>query len=197
MGFRALRVINEDRINPGAGFATHSHQDMEIITYVLEGELVHKDSTGGGGVITPGMVQYMSAGSGVVHSEFNASDMQGLHLYQIWLLPNVKGAPPRYEERVIGDARNGALTLVASPDGRDGSFAIRQDACLYASLVKEGQSLSHRLGPNRHGWLQLAKGGVEIGGLIMQPGDGARITGEAEISFTARADSELLLFDLA
>jgi quercetin 2,3-dioxygenase len=196
MGFRVLRVINEDRVTPGAGFPAHGHENMEIITYVLDGKLAHKDSTGGGGVITPGMVQYMSAGSGVAHSEFNASDEEPLHLYQIWLLPNVKGAPPRYEERTIGDARNGALKLVASPDGRDGSFAIRQDASLYASIVKEGETLSHRFGPGRYGWLQVAKGGVEIGGLVMQPGDGAKIADEEEVSFTALADSEILLFDL-
>lgn len=196
MGFRALRVINEDRVTPGAGFPPHGHENMEIITYVLEGKLAHKDSTGGAGVVTPGMVQYMSAGSGVVHSEFNASDAEPLHLYQIWLLPNVKGAAPRYEERTIGDARNGALKLVASPDGRDGSFAIRQDASLYASVVKQGETLTHRFGPGRYGWLQVAKGGVEIGGLVMQPGDGAKIADEEEISFAALADSEILLFDL-
>ncbi|PQA87857.1 pirin family protein [Hyphococcus luteus] len=196
MGYRALRVINEDRINPGAGFPTHPHENMEIITYVLEGALAHKDSTGGGGVITPGMVQYMSAGSGVTHSEFNASDTEPLHLYQIWLLPNEKGAAPRYEEREVGDARNGGLKLIASPDGRDGSFAIRQDASLYASIVKEGETLTHDFGPGRYGWLQVAKGGVEIGGLAMQPGDGAKIAEEEEISFTALADSEVLLFDL-
>lgn len=196
MGYRALRVINEDRVTPGAGFPPHGHENMEIITYVLEGKLAHKDSTGGAGVVTPGMVQYMSAGSGVTHSEFNASETEPLHLYQIWLLPNVKGAEPRYEERVIGDARNGALKLVASPDGRDGSFAIRQDASLYASVVKEGETLGHRFGPGRYGWLQVARGGVEIGGLVMQPGDGAKISDEEEISFAALADSEILLFDL-
>ena len=196
MGFRALRVINEDRINPGAGFPTHPHQDMEIITYVLEGAVAHKDSSGGGGVITPGMVQYMSAGSGVTHSEFNASDTEPLHLYQIWLLPNVRGAEPRYEERRIGDARNGALKLVASPDGRDDSFRIRQDAELYASVVGEGETLSHRFAPGRYGWRQVARGGVEIGGLTMQAGDGAKIEGEEDVSFKALEDSEILLFDL-
>lgn len=196
MGYRALRVINEDRVNPGAGFPTHPHQDMEIITYVLDGAVAHKDSSGGGGVITPGMVQYMSAGSGVTHSEFNASDTEPLHLYQIWLTPNVRGAKPRYEERRIGDARNGALKLIASPDGRDDSFQIRQDAELYASVVKEGESLSHRFGPGRYGWLQVARGGVEIGGLIMHAGDGAKIEAEDEVSFKALADSEILLFDL-
>ncbi len=198
MGFRSLRVMNEDRINPGAGFPPHPHQDMEIITYVLEGSLAHKDSTGGGGVITPGMVQYMSAGTGVTHSEFNASDEEPLHLYQIWLLPNKRGAAPRYEERRIGDARNGRLKLVASADGRDESFQIRQDADLYAAAVKEGESLEHAFGAGRYGWLQVARGGIELPeGSIMQAGDGAKIEDETRLSFKALADSEILLFDLA
>lgn len=196
MGFRALRVINEDRINPGAGFAPHPHKDMEIITYVLEGSLAHKDSTGGGGTIRPGMVQYMSAGSGVTHSEYNASNDEPLHLLQIWIVPNEKGAPPRYEERRIGDGLDGALTLIASPDGRDDSFRIRQDASLYATRLKEGASVSHRFGPGRFGWLQVARGGVEIGGAIMQAGDGARIEDEEAVELKALADSEILLFDL-
>lgn len=196
MGYRALRVMNEDRITPGGGFPTHPHESMEIITYVLEGSLAHKDSTGGGGVITPGMVQYMSAGSGVSHSEFNASKSEPLHLYQIWLLPNERGGAPRYEERQVADTVNGALTLIASSDGRDGSFAIRQDASLYAAKVAEGETLSHDFGDGRYGWLQVAKGGVEIGGLMMQAGDGAKIAGEETVSFRALADSEILLFDL-
>ena len=198
MGYRALRVMNEDRINPGAGFPTHPHENMEIITYVLEGALAHKDSTGGGGIITPGIVQYMSAGSGVTHSEFNASDENPAHLYQIWILPNVKDAAPRYEERKIGDARNGALALVASGDGRDGSIQIRQDADLYASVVQEGESLSHAFASGRYGWLQVAKGGIELPeGSIMQAGDGAKIEDIDVVSFKALADSEILLFDLA
>ena len=196
MGFRALRVINEDRIQPGAGFPTHPHQDMEIITYILEGALAHKDSTGGGGVISPGVVQYMSAGSGVTHSEFNASDTEPAHLLQIWLLPNERGGAPRYQERKIEIAENGDMALIASPDGRDGSFAIRQNAELYAAKVKEGASLSHDFAPGRYGWLQIAKGGVEIGGLMMQAGDGARIEEEKAVTFKALADSEVLLFDL-
>ncbi len=196
MGYRVLRVMNEDHINPGAGFPTHPHESMEIITYVLEGSLAHQDSTGGGGVITPGMVQYMSAGSGVTHSEYNASKTDGLHLYQIWFLPNERGGGPRYEERQVAETVNGALTLIASPDGRDGSFAIRQDASLYAAKVKEGETLSHDFGKGRYGWLQVAKGGVEIGGLMMQAGDGAKIAEEESISFRALADSEILLFDL-
>ncbi len=198
MGFRSLRVINEDRINPGAGFATHPHRDMEIITYVLEGAVAHKDSTGGGGIIKPGMVQYMSAGTGVEHSEFNASDEEPLHLYQIWILPDKKGATPRYEERKIGDARNGALKLVASGNGRDNSIRIHQDADLYAALVKEGEALRHDFAPGRFGWLQVARGGIELPeGSIMQAGDGAKIEGENAVCFKALADSEILLFDLA
>lgn len=198
MGYRALRVMNEDCINPGAGFPTHPHQDMEIITYVLEGELAHKDSTGGGGVIRPGMVQYMSAGTGVTHSEFNASDENPVHLYQIWLLPDRAGHTPRYEERTIGDARNGSLALVASYDGRGDSFRINQDADLYAAVVKEGESLSHDFAPGRFGWMQVARGGVELPeGSVMQAGDGAKIENLDRLSFKALADSEILLFDLA
>ena len=197
MGYRALRVMNEDRINPGAGFPTHPHQDMEIITYVLDGALAHKDSTGGSGVITPGVVQYMSAGTGVTHSEFNASDENPVHLYQIWLLPNAKGHQPRYAEKKIGDAREGALALIASGDGRDGSISINQDADLYASLVKKGDDLTHAFAEGRCGWLQIAKGGIELPeGSIMQAGDGAKIDGERNVAFKALADSEILLFDL-
>ncbi|MEM8771989.1 MAG: pirin family protein [Pseudomonadota bacterium] len=198
MGYRSLRVMNEDRITPGAGFPTHPHQDMEIITYVLDGALAHKDSTGGQGIIRSGTVQYMSAGSGVQHSEFNASNEEPAHLYQIWIEPNVRGAKPRYEEREIGETREGRLALIASPDGRDGSFKIHQDAMLYASIVPEGASLSHRFEQDRHGWLQVAKGGIELPeGSIMQAGDGAKIEGVRELSFKALADSEILLFDLA
>ena len=198
MGYRSLRVMNEDRILPGAGFPTHPHQDMEIITYVLEGELAHKDSTGGGGVIRPGTVQYMSAGTGVTHSEFNASDDNPLHLYQIWVVPDKSGHKPAYEERKIGDARNGALALIAAGDGRDGAIHIHQDADLYAALVKNGETLSHRFDKGRYGWLQVAKGGIELPeGSIMHAGDGAKIEGETAISFKALADSEILLFDLA
>lgn len=198
MGFRSLRVMNEDRINPGAGFPPHPHQDMEIITYVLEGALAHKDSTGGEGIIRPGTVQYMSAGVGVTHSEFNASEQNPVHLYQIWILPNRRGGAPRYEEREIGGARDGALALIASSDGRDGSFRINQDADLYASIAAEGETLSHRFGKNRFGWLQVARGGIELPeGSIMQAGDGAKINDLEELSFKALADSEVLLFDLA
>lgn len=198
MSFRSLRVMNEDRINPGAGFPPHPHQDMEIITYVLEGALAHKDSTGGEGVIRPGTVQYMSAGSGVTHSEFNASETEPVHLYQIWIVPNKRGTEPRYEEQQIAEARDGDLALVASGDGRDGSFRIHQDADLYASVVPEGAALTHEFAPGRFGWLQVAKGGIELPeGSIMQAGDGAKINDIETLNFKALADSEILLFDLA
>ncbi len=197
VSYRALRVMNEDRINPGAGFPPHSHQDMEIITYVLEGAVAHEDSTGGGGVIEPGMVQYMSAGTGVTHSEFNASETDMLHLYQIWILPDANGHEPRYEEQKIGAARDGALALVASGDGREGSIRIHQDADLYASVIRQGEALTHKFAPGRYGWLQVAKGGIELPeGSIMQAGDGAKIEGEEAASFKTLADSEILLFDL-
>lgn len=198
MGFRALRVINEDTVTPGAGFPPHSHQDMEIITYVLEGAVAHKDSTGGGGIIRPGEVQYMCAGSGVTHSEYNASKEEPLHLLQIWLLPSARGLTPGYAQKAFGDERNGVLRLVASPDGRDGSLKINQDASLYASVLAEGDIAEHKFGPDRYGWLQVARGGIEIGGAVMQAGDGAKIELERLISLKALAPkTEFLLFDLA
>ncbi len=197
MGFRALRVINEDRIAPAAGFPPHSHRDMEIITYVLEGALEHEDSTGGGGVIRPGEIQYMCAGAGVTHSEYNASKDEPAHLLQIWLLPDKTNHAPRYEQKDFGDARRGALKLVASSDGRDGSIAIHQGVDLYASVLAEGDSVRHAFGVGRHGWLQLAKGGLEIGGVVMQAGDGAKISAEEAVSVKALADeTEFLMFDL-
>lgn len=197
MSFRALRVINEDVVQPGAGFPPHSHADMEIITYVLSGAVAHKDSTGGGGTIRPGEVQYMAAGSGVTHSEYNPSDTEPLHLLQIWLLPNARGLAPRYEQRTIGPARDGGLAVVASGDGRDGSIRINQDVALHAAVLKDGEVVEHRFRPGRYGWLQLAKGGLEIGGLMMQPGDGARIENESVLSVKALVDgTEFLLFDL-
>lgn len=197
MGFRALRVINEDTVAPGAGFPPHSHKDMEIVTYVLDGALQHRDSTGGGGVIRPGDVQYMSAGSGVTHSEYNASNADPVHLLQIWLLPDAANHRPRYEQKDFGAARRGALKLVVSGDGRDGSIKINQPTDLYASLLNEGALAEHRFRPGRFGWLQLAKGGLEVGGLVMQPGDGAKISDEAAVSVKALApETEFLLFDL-
>jgi hypothetical protein len=197
MGFRALRVINEDVVQGGAGFPPHNHRDMEIITYVLDGALEHKDSTGGGGVIRPGEVQYMAAGGGVTHSEFNASREAPVHLLQIWLLPDAANHKPRYEQKAFGEERRNRLRLVASPTGSDGSIAINQDASVYASVLDEGQSVEHRFGPGRYGYLQLAKGGLEVGGLTMQAGDGAKISDEALVTAKALApDTEFLLFDL-
>ncbi|MFN0024700.1 MAG: pirin family protein [Parvularculaceae bacterium] len=197
MGFRALRVINEDVVQGAAGFPPHSHRDMEIITYVLDGALEHKDSSGGGGVIRPGDVQYMCAGSGVTHSEFNASPTLPVHLLQIWLVPNAANHRPRYEQKTFGEERRNGLRLVASPDGASGSIAINQDAALYASVLDEGHSVSHAFALGRYGFLQLARGGLEIGDLVMQPGDGAKITGESLVSVTALApDTEFLVFDL-
>lgn len=198
MGFRALRVINEDRIAPGAGFAPHSHRDMEILTYVLDGAIEHKDSTGGGGIIRPGEVQYMCAGSGVTHSEFNASKAEPAHLLQIWLLPDAKDHAPRYEQKAFGEARRGALALVASRDGRAGSLKINQPTDVYASVLGEGEDIEHRFAPGRFGWLQLANGGLEVGGLVMQAGDGAKISDEEVLAVKALApETEFLLFDLA
>ncbi len=197
MGFRALRVINEDVVQGGAGFPPHSHRDMEIITYVLEGALEHKDSSGGGGVIRPGDVQYMAAGSGVTHSEFNASANEPVHLLQIWLLPDEANRRPRYEQKSFGDERRNTARLVASRGGDDDAIAINQDASVYASVLDDGVTLEHRFGPGRFGYLQLAKGGLEIAGAVMQPGDGAKIADEARVSVKAlQPDTEFLLFDL-
>lgn len=198
MGFRALRVINEDTVAPGAGFAPHSHRDMEIVTYVLEGALEHKDSTGGGGVIRPGDVQYMCAGTGVTHSEYNASKTDPVHLLQIWLLPDRTGRKPGYAQKTFGDERRKTLRLVASGDGRDGSLKFNQSTDVYASVLDKDAALEHRFSSGRHGYLQLAKGGLEIGGLSMQAGDGAKISEEAVLSVKALApETEFLLFDLS
>jgi hypothetical protein len=198
MGFRSLRVINEDRVAPGAGFAPHAHRDMEIVTYVLDGALEHKDSTGGGGVIRPGDVQYMCAGSGVTHSEYNASRDEPVHLLQIWILPDAAGHRPGYAQKTFGEARRGGLKLVVSGDGRAGSIKIHQDAELYAALLDEGADVEHRFRAGRFGWLQIARGGVEVGGVVMQAGDGARLSDESILAIKALApETEILLFDLA
>ncbi|HBK92531.1 MAG TPA: quercetin 2,3-dioxygenase [Parvularcula sp.] len=197
MGFRALRVINEDVVQGGAGFPPHGHRDMEIITYVLDGALEHKDSTGGGGVIRPGEVQYMAAGRGVTHSEYNAAQDAPVHLLQIWLLPDASNHAPRYEQKSFGEERRNALRLVASPTGAAGSIAINQDVSVFASVLDDGASVDHRFGAGRYGWLQLAKGGLEIGGVTIQAGDGARIADESLVAVKALApETEFLLFDL-
>ena len=198
MGYRVLRVINEDRVKPSNGFGTHPHRDMEIITYILEGALEHKDSMGTGSVIKPGDVQYMSAGSGVLHSEYNPSSQEGVHLLQIWILPDEKGAKPRYAQKNFTDAeKRGKLRLVASKTGEQESIAVRQDMKLYASVLDEGQSTELPLPKGRHAWIQVARGSVEVNGTRLEQGDGAAIDGEPSLAFTGKAkDAEVLVFDL-
>jgi hypothetical protein len=196
--FRSLRVINEDRVAAAHGFPMHAHRDMEIITYILSGELEHRDSMGNGSVIRPGDVQRMTAGTGVRHSEFNPSRTAACHLLQIWILPNARNLTPGYEQKFFGDTdRKGKLRLIASADGRQGSVTINQDARVYASLLDGGESITHQLTEHRHAWLQLARGTVSINGENLQAGDGAAITDESEITIAAEEKSELLLFDLA
>jgi redox-sensitive bicupin YhaK (pirin superfamily) len=193
MGFRSLRVINEDRVRANTGFGTHAHRDMEIISYVLEGELAHRDSMGNGSVIRPGEVQRMSAGSGITHSEKNPGD-EPVHFYQIWILPERHGITPSYEQkRFDDDERRGKLRLVASHDGRDGSVTIHQDVSLYTALV-DGP-ITYTFAPDRYGWLQVARGEVEIGGQRLVAGDGAAVSGEDSIRLNGTG-AEILLFDL-
>ena len=196
--FRTLRVMNDDRISGGGGFPTHPHKDMEIVTYVLEGALAHKDSMGNGSVIRPGDVQYMSAGTGVAHSEFNASEKETVHLYQIWMFPDKKGYKPVYDQKHFGEAeKSGKLRLVASPDGRDGSVKIRQDNELYATVLGPGEVVKHELRPNRHAYVQVARGSVALNGQKLETGDGARISGEQALELRGVDKAEILLFDLA
>lgn len=198
MGFRSLRVINEDRVEPGRGFGTHSHRDMEILSYVLEGELSHKDSMGNGSVIRPGDVQRMSAGTGVLHSEFNPSKSDGVHFLQIWILPDRAGYPPSYEQKSFSaEERAGTLRLVASPDGREGSVTIHQDAKLYAGTFADGQRARYELGAGRYAWLHVARGSVDVQGEKLNAGDAAAIEQGAPIDIAATSDAEVLLFDLA
>jgi redox-sensitive bicupin YhaK (pirin superfamily) len=198
MGFRALRVINEDRVIPGAGFPTHGHRDMEIISYVLEGALAHKDSTGTAETIRPGEVQRMTAGTGVRHSEFNASDKEPVHFLQIWILPEREGFEPGYEQRAFSEAeKRGKLRLVASRDGRDGSVTVHQDVALYATLLGAGDKVSYDLKPGRHAWVQVARGQVKLNGALLKEGDGAAIEKLDRIELEGATDSETLLFDLA
>jgi redox-sensitive bicupin YhaK (pirin superfamily) len=198
MGFRALRVINEDRIAPGRGFGSHGHRDMEIVTYVLGGALAHRDSLGSGGVLGPGELQRMTAGSGITHSEFNASEAEPIHLYQIWLLPQQEGLEPSYEQKVFPESeRRNRLRLVASPDGEDGSLTIRQDARLFLASFDAGQEIARELASDRHAWLQVLRGGVVLNGNTLAAGDGAALSGESALIVRAEGPSEVLLFDLA
>jgi quercetin 2,3-dioxygenase len=196
--FRTLRVMNDDRIAGGGGFPTHPHRDMEIVTYVLEGALAHKDSMGNGSVIRPGDVQYMSAGTGVAHSEFNASDKEPVHLYQIWMFPDKKSYQPAYDQKHFSnDDKRGKLRLVVSPDGRDGSVKIRQDNELYATVLGPGESVRHEIKPDRHAYVQVARGSVTLNGQELKVGDGAAISAEKSVELTGVNDAEVLLFDLA
>ena len=197
-GFRTLRVINEDRVQPGAGFPTHGHRDMEIITYVLEGALEHKDSLGNGSIIRPGEVQRMSAGAGITHSEFNHSQSEPVHFLQIWIMPSQRSIAPGYEQRTIEIGKtNGGLVPIASPDSRDHSVMIHQDAQVSAAKLDRGQSVNVDLKPGRHGWLQVARGGVTLNTKPLIEGDGAAISNESKIKIVAEEPAEVLFFDLA
>jgi hypothetical protein len=198
MGFRTLRVINEDRVRPESGFGTHSHRDMEIVSYVLGGELGHKDSMGTGSVIRPGDVQRMSAGTGVTHSEWNHSKTEPVHFLQIWILPERRGLEPSYEQKTLAPAETqNRLRLVASADGRDGSVTVHQDAQLHVARLDAGKEIAHALAAGRHAWVQLARGTVELNGTALAAGDGAAVSDEGALAIRASEPSEILLFDLA
>jgi redox-sensitive bicupin YhaK (pirin superfamily) len=200
MGFRALRVINEDRVAPGQGFPTHGHRDMEIISYVLEGELGHKDSMGTGSTIRPGEVQRMSAGTGVRHSEMNASKDRPVHFLQIWIVPDRDGHAPGYEQTAFPEAeRRGRLRLVASPDGAEGSVTIHQDARLYLALLGDGERARHAVAAGRHAWVHVARGEVAVNGEVLRAGDGAAVSDERALELAGRGPSpaDVLVFDLA
>jgi redox-sensitive bicupin YhaK (pirin superfamily) len=197
MGFGPLRVINEDRVAGGAGFGMHGHKDMEIVTYLLEGELEHRDSLGTGSVIRPGEIQLMRAGTGIRHSEFNHSATQPVHLLQIWIMPDRAGATPGYQQKEFPSAeRRNQLRLIASPDGGEGSLSILQNARIYASSLAKDAKLNHPLQPGRLAWLQVARGAVALNGTQLVAGDGAAVEKEAMLQIAAEQDSELLLFDL-
>ncbi|HEX3625518.1 MAG TPA: pirin family protein [Verrucomicrobiae bacterium] len=196
MGFRTLRVINDDLVMPGMGFGTHPHRDMEIVTYVLSGSLEHKDSMGNGRVIQTGDVQYMAAGSGVRHSEFNPSQTEAAHFLQIWIMPDASGVKPRYAEKSLRDAPHGQFHLVTSKNGRDGSMAIHQDAELSLAKLDPGQKVTHTLGNDRNAWVHVAEGEVVLNGKTLQGGDAAAISREAKLELLANKPSQVLLFDL-
>lgn len=198
MGFRSLRVINEDRVEPGQGFGMHGHRDMEIVTLVLEGALEHRDSLGNGEVLRPGELQRMTAGTGIRHSEFNPSTNEPVHLYQIWLLPERPGLPPGYEQQRFDPAeQQGRWQVVASRDGRQGSLTIHQDATLLLATIQSGETLGRAFDANRHGWLQLLRGKATVDGAELAAGDGLALSGETELKVQAEDRTELLLFDLA
>ena len=198
MSFGSLRVINEDRVAPGHGFPRHSHRDMEIITYILEGGLAHQDSMGNGSIIKPGEVQRMTAGTGVAHSEANPSETEPVHLLQIWIMPNARGLTPGYEQKMFTDeSKQGRLALIASQNGRDGSVTINQDADVYASKLSSGEHVTHETDPNRKIWVQVARGSVLVNEVNLQQGDGAALTDEASVKIEGREPAEILLFEMA
>ncbi len=197
MGFRSLRVMNEDFVAPGKGFGTHPHRDMEIVTYVLEGALEHRDSMGNGEVLRPGEFQRMSAGTGITHSEFNPSPSEPVHLYQIWLLPEQRGIEPSYEQKRFDDnERHNRLRLVASPDAATGSLLIHQDARIYLSSLDSGKELAHKLESDRHAWLQVLRGQVSVNGQPLNTSDGAAVSSERLLEIRSDGDAEVMLFDL-
>jgi quercetin 2,3-dioxygenase len=198
MGFRSLRVINEDRVIPGAGFSPHSHRDMEIISYVLEGALTHKDSLGNGTVIRPGEVQRMSAGTGIVHSEFNPSNAEPVHFLQIWIVPDHAGLTPSYEQKAFPiEERRGQMRLVAAPDGPNGALTLHQDARLFIANLAPGERAVHEVDRGHGIWLQVARGILSLNGTEMREGDGAAIEDEPAVLIDAETDTEFLVFDLA
>jgi len=198
MGFRTLRVLNDDTVQPGRGFGTHDHKDMEIISYVVAGGLEHKDSMGTGSVLSPDDVQRMSAGRGVTHSEFNHSQTEALHFLQIWVLPETSGIEPSYQDAHFDQSEKlGRLRLIVSPDGDHGSLRIHQDVRLYASVLKSGAHVDHELRPGRHAWVQVVRGRVDANGRELGKGDGAAVSDEARLSFTGKESAEFLVFDLS
>jgi redox-sensitive bicupin YhaK (pirin superfamily) len=198
MGFRSLRVINEDRVAPGRGFGTHPHRDMEIISYVLDGGLAHRDSMGNGSIIHPGEVQRMSAGTGVRHSEHNASQQEGVHFLQIWIVPDRRGIEPSYEQKAFAAAeRQGSLRLVVDPEGREGALTINADARLYTTSLGAGEQVQHQVAAGRHAWIQVARGMIQVDGEELRAGDGAAISEAGTLTLKGVESAEVLVFDLA
>ena len=198
LGFRALRVLNDDRVAPGAGFGTHGHRDMEILSYVLEGALEHEDSSGGGGVIRPGEIQFMRAGTGVTHSEYNHSAVEPVHFLQIWIVPSRTGLAPSYDQRSFDAARaEQSFALLASRDGRDGSIRLQQDAELEVARIAPGGSRERRLEPGRHAWVHVARGAASLNGTLLDEGDAAAVSAEQSLKLAAERPAEVLVFDLA
>lgn len=198
MAFRALRVINEDFVQPGKGFGTHPHRDMEIVTYILEGALQHRDSLGNGSIIRPGDSQRMTAGRGIMHSEFNPSQTERTHLLQIWILPEQRGLEPGYEQKSFPPHdKRGKLRLLAARDGGDGAVSIHQDVRLYVGVLAVGEQLQYDIAPGRHAWIQVARGAVDLNGVALKQGDGGAVSEEQQLRIAATQDAEILLFDLA